>query len=282
MAADNAQHIHELLVTRAERAAQRIIFLQSRVHLLESELRESDEDLSYLRLGLKAIEVQCPRDVLARDTELARSIANWKHDYADLKKKRTARRRRALGDDSPRTADGGQNLMLADSSAYSESADGDQSNALSTPSRPPPSGGSYVSSNGDSIFETPSPRASRIRRTDANSHLATPEYFHTMSSDDLYENEETLTPTSARSQATAASTRDSPRVRGSQRPLSSTTSSKALRRIIMSATPPRKPRLVSLASFGPPLDGDPDRARAAQQHQQHQQHHHLRSYESLR
>ncbi|EGY15774.1 uncharacterized protein VDAG_06938 [Verticillium dahliae VdLs.17] len=87
-------HIHDLLVTRAERAAQRIIFLQSRVQDLEAELHDSDTDLSHLRLGLKAIEVQCPRDFLATHAavELAQSIANWKADYAALKQRRAARR----------------------------------------------------------------------------------------------------------------------------------------------------------------------------------------------
>lgn len=79
-------------MTRAERAAQRILFLQSRVQDLESELQESDADLSHLRLGLKAIEVQCPRDAVLADAELARSIANWKQDYAELKKRRASRR----------------------------------------------------------------------------------------------------------------------------------------------------------------------------------------------
>ncbi|KAL2759404.1 hypothetical protein ACRALDRAFT_1079461 [Sodiomyces alcalophilus JCM 7366] len=99
---EESEHIHELLVTRAERAAQRILFLQSRVQDLESELQESDADLSHLRLGLKAIEVQCPRDVVLADAELARSIANWKHDYAELKTRRASRRRaRLLSLESP-------------------------------------------------------------------------------------------------------------------------------------------------------------------------------------
>ncbi|KAG7135507.1 hypothetical protein HYQ45_006776 [Verticillium longisporum] len=91
---EESEHIHDLLVTRAERAAQRIIFLQSRVQDLEAELHDSDTDLSHLRLGLKAIEVQCPRDFLATHAavELAQSIANWKADYAALKQRRAARR----------------------------------------------------------------------------------------------------------------------------------------------------------------------------------------------
>ncbi|UQC74499.1 uncharacterized protein CLUP02_01150 [Colletotrichum lupini] len=52
----------------------------------EEELQENDSELSYLRLGLKAIEVQCPTDV---DDDLAQSIQNWKTDWTALKRKRS-------------------------------------------------------------------------------------------------------------------------------------------------------------------------------------------------
>ncbi|KAK2026911.1 hypothetical protein LX32DRAFT_463196 [Colletotrichum zoysiae] len=83
---EESEHIHQLLVTRAERAAQRIIFLQGRVRDLEEELQENDSELTYLRLGLKAIEVQCPNNT---DPDLAQSIQNWKADWSDLKRKRS-------------------------------------------------------------------------------------------------------------------------------------------------------------------------------------------------
>ncbi|KAK1596132.1 uncharacterized protein LY79DRAFT_588268 [Colletotrichum navitas] len=83
---EESEHIHQLLVTRAERAAQRIIFLQGRVRDLEDELQENDSELTYLRLGLKAIEVQCPNNA---DPDLAQSIQNWKADWSDLKRKRS-------------------------------------------------------------------------------------------------------------------------------------------------------------------------------------------------
>jgi hypothetical protein len=54
----------------------------------EDEVQETDSELTYLRLGLKAIEAQCPLDL---DDELAQSISNWKTDWASLKKKRTGR-----------------------------------------------------------------------------------------------------------------------------------------------------------------------------------------------
>ncbi|CCF34240.1 hypothetical protein CH063_01106 [Colletotrichum higginsianum] len=52
----------------------------------EEELQENDSELTYLRLGLKAIEVQCPTEM---DPDLAQSINNWKTDWSDLKRKRS-------------------------------------------------------------------------------------------------------------------------------------------------------------------------------------------------
>lgn len=51
----------------------------------EEELQENDSELTYLRLGLKAIEVQLPLDV---DPDLNQSILNWKADWTALKRKR--------------------------------------------------------------------------------------------------------------------------------------------------------------------------------------------------
>ncbi|KND92682.1 hypothetical protein TOPH_02649 [Tolypocladium ophioglossoides CBS 100239] len=85
---DTSQHIHDLLIERAERAAQRIIFLQNRISYLEQELQENDDELQHLRICLKAVEIQMPPHP---DRELQRCIANFKHDYQALKKKRANR-----------------------------------------------------------------------------------------------------------------------------------------------------------------------------------------------
>lgn len=124
---DNAtllQHIHGLLIERAERAAQRIMFLQNRIAYLcvdtsptprtacacpvrrppcmpsavppsltssthrEQELEENDDELQHLRICLKAVEIQMPPHP---DRELQRCIATFKHDYQALKKKRAGR-----------------------------------------------------------------------------------------------------------------------------------------------------------------------------------------------
>ena len=66
--------------------------------LRDDEIHENESELSYLRLGLKAIEVQCPPEV---DSELAQSIENWKMDWAHLKQKHA--RKRLSGSASPGT-----------------------------------------------------------------------------------------------------------------------------------------------------------------------------------
>ncbi|RDA91954.1 hypothetical protein CP533_1346 [Ophiocordyceps camponoti-saundersi (nom. inval.)] len=85
---EESDHIHQLLIERAERAAQRIIFLQSRIASLEQELRENDDELQHLRICLKAIEIQLPPHP---DKELQRCVAAVKHDYQTLRRKRASR-----------------------------------------------------------------------------------------------------------------------------------------------------------------------------------------------
>ncbi|KAI9155411.1 hypothetical protein HJFPF1_07994 [Paramyrothecium foliicola] len=82
------KHIHSLLIERAERAAQRILFLQNRISYLEEELQENDDELQHLRICLKAIEVQMPPHP---DKDLQRCIAAFKDDYQALKRKRVNR-----------------------------------------------------------------------------------------------------------------------------------------------------------------------------------------------
>ncbi|KAI1825362.1 hypothetical protein F4861DRAFT_501780 [Xylaria intraflava] len=86
---EETEHIHELMITRLERAAQRIIYLEERVRYLESKRKESGTEILNLRIQLKAIEVQClsyvPREV---DQELHESIDAWKSEWSALKQKR--------------------------------------------------------------------------------------------------------------------------------------------------------------------------------------------------
>ncbi|CAG7565181.1 unnamed protein product [Fusarium equiseti] len=85
---EESDHIQGLLIERAERAAQRIIFLQNRISHLEQELRENDDELQYLRICLKAVEIQMPAHP---DKELQRCISSFKKDYQALKRKRVNR-----------------------------------------------------------------------------------------------------------------------------------------------------------------------------------------------
>ncbi|KAG6170005.1 hypothetical protein E4U34_005210 [Claviceps purpurea] len=85
---EESEHIQGLLIERAERAAQRIIFLQNRITYLEEELQENDGELQHLRICLKAVEIQMPPHP---DKELQRCIATFKTEYQALKRKRAHR-----------------------------------------------------------------------------------------------------------------------------------------------------------------------------------------------
>jgi len=85
---EESNHIHDLLIERAERAAQRIMFLQDRISHLEGELRDNDDEIQHLRICLKAVEVQLPPNP---DPDIQRCIASFKKEYQTLRKKRLNR-----------------------------------------------------------------------------------------------------------------------------------------------------------------------------------------------
>ena len=62
----------------------------------EEDLAGQESDLTFLRLQLRSIEVQCaayiPRDA---DPALRESIRNWKRDWSDLRTKWTERKARS-------------------------------------------------------------------------------------------------------------------------------------------------------------------------------------------
>ncbi|KAK7921153.1 hypothetical protein PG985_009175 [Apiospora marii] len=90
---EEQDHIHSLLITRAERAAQRIIYLEDRVQELEDEQSEGEMDILNLQIQLSAIEVQClgyvPQDA---DPELVESINHWKAEWDAVKRKRALKK----------------------------------------------------------------------------------------------------------------------------------------------------------------------------------------------
>lgn len=85
---EEMDHINNLLVERAERAAERIVFLQNRVAYLERELDENDDELQHLRICLKGVEIQLPPNP---DRELQRCINVFKEDFRELKRNRAHR-----------------------------------------------------------------------------------------------------------------------------------------------------------------------------------------------
>lgn len=90
---EETEHIHALLITRLERAAQRILHLEEQIKDLESERKEGDREILNLQIQLKAIEVQClsyvPNDA---DRELRESIDTWKMEISAHKQRRAKNR----------------------------------------------------------------------------------------------------------------------------------------------------------------------------------------------
>ncbi|KAI0900799.1 hypothetical protein F4806DRAFT_168176 [Annulohypoxylon nitens] len=95
---EESDHIHELLITRAERAAQRIIQLEKRIKELERERNEGEMEMLNLQIQLKAIEVQCLSYVPENaDQELRESISAWRTEWSALKRKRARRKAEDIG-----------------------------------------------------------------------------------------------------------------------------------------------------------------------------------------
>jgi hypothetical protein len=95
------QHLHAMLIDRAENAARRILELEELVTALEDELDTNRSDLDHLRLQLRAVEVLCyeyvPPDA---DRDLLQSIENWKMDYSRIKREMATRRRERIPGES--------------------------------------------------------------------------------------------------------------------------------------------------------------------------------------
>ncbi|KAK4459944.1 hypothetical protein QBC42DRAFT_273383 [Cladorrhinum samala] len=90
---EESDHLHSLLVERAEAAAGRIIELEKEVSDLEDDLTSSESELRHLRLEMRAIETLVnefiPREV---DPELFQAIQNWKSDWALVRQRMLERR----------------------------------------------------------------------------------------------------------------------------------------------------------------------------------------------
>ncbi|OBT85864.1 hypothetical protein VE02_06069 [Pseudogymnoascus sp. 03VT05] len=92
---EESQHIHDLLVVRAEKAAQRVIELEDHVSELDADYESTESELNFLRVQLRALEVQGLDYVQFNDDEeLTQSIINWKQQWADVEQRTKARRRK--------------------------------------------------------------------------------------------------------------------------------------------------------------------------------------------
>ncbi|KAK3955491.1 hypothetical protein QBC32DRAFT_252880 [Pseudoneurospora amorphoporcata] len=94
---EESNHVHALLVERAEAAASRILDLEQEVADLEDEISCQESELKHLRLELRAIETLVNEflpPVEAADPELVRSIENWKADWKRLREQMLSKSRR--------------------------------------------------------------------------------------------------------------------------------------------------------------------------------------------
>ncbi|KAK0635007.1 hypothetical protein B0T17DRAFT_26398 [Bombardia bombarda] len=88
---EESDHLHALLVERAESAAARIMELEKEVFDLEDEVSGNESELKHLRLKLRAVETQfVPAEA---DPELVRSIEKWKADWTSLRDKMSMRKK---------------------------------------------------------------------------------------------------------------------------------------------------------------------------------------------
>jgi chromosome segregation ATPase len=80
-----SDHIHDLLKSRSDRSDQRILHLEHNVNVLQYDFTTISSKLSFLRVQLKALEVEGQRYIpFNADAELSTSIRNWKLEWADV------------------------------------------------------------------------------------------------------------------------------------------------------------------------------------------------------
>ncbi|KAK4032098.1 hypothetical protein C8A01DRAFT_20792, partial [Parachaetomium inaequale] len=77
---EESDHLHSLLIDRAEAAATRILDLEQEICDLEDDILANESELRHLRLKLRAVETVC-HEWVGGDPELVRSIDNWKADW---------------------------------------------------------------------------------------------------------------------------------------------------------------------------------------------------------
>lgn len=94
---EESDQVHDLLLTKVEQAAERILLLEYRIAEMEDDFEANQSELKYLRIQLKAIEAQAsPYIPRSEDPELTQAIKNWKIDWEDIDRKSKARRQKCL------------------------------------------------------------------------------------------------------------------------------------------------------------------------------------------
>jgi hypothetical protein len=90
----HAQHLHSLLIDRAETAATRILDLEKEIVDLEDDILANESELRHLRLKLRAVETLCHEFVHPdADPVLFQSIENWKADWVLVRDRMLDRKR---------------------------------------------------------------------------------------------------------------------------------------------------------------------------------------------
>jgi hypothetical protein len=88
-----SDHIHDLLVTKLEARAERILFLEYKIAEMEDDFEANQSELRFLRIQLKAIEAQCAEYIpRVEDPELSESIMNWRIAWEDIDRRSKNRR----------------------------------------------------------------------------------------------------------------------------------------------------------------------------------------------
>ncbi|KAK4166136.1 hypothetical protein QBC43DRAFT_314047 [Cladorrhinum sp. PSN259] len=95
---EESDHLHALLVERAEAAAGRIMELEKEVSNLEEDLNSATSDIRHLRLEMRAIETLVNEFINPReaDPDLFQAIQNWKSDWALVRERVITRQRSRL------------------------------------------------------------------------------------------------------------------------------------------------------------------------------------------
>jgi len=114
------QHINDLAIERLESSAQEILKLRSENHKLQAESHHSRSDFLFLKMQLRAIEIQAaPHIDSVEDSELKESIERWKADW----KAADARVNYANEGDDHR-ANGAVSLGMTEHTDFSDTASG--------------------------------------------------------------------------------------------------------------------------------------------------------------